>query len=194
VLGHRYLAVGLVWSIVIVYAVRELGLTAAAVGAVLSVGQLGGFAGAALASKSAKIVGVGRIVVTAFFLFGPATLLLAGAPTSFAYRPSRARAGRSRTSRGRSTPSARRASAKRSCQAACRLESPASSRQPEWALPTWNGDRRRARRSCWTAWRDDSRRLHQFSTVHPRRGVTDAIAARPLRCVCRPHQTGRSER
>jgi MFS family permease len=27
---------------------------------------------------------VGRIVVTAFFLFGPATLLLAGAPTSFA--------------------------------------------------------------------------------------------------------------
>jgi len=96
VLSHRYLrplllahslanlALGLVWSIVIVYAVRELGLTAAAVGAVLSVGQLGGFAGAALASKSASIAGVGRIVVAAFFLFGPATLLLAGAPTSVA--------------------------------------------------------------------------------------------------------------
>ena len=96
VLSHRYLrplllahsfanlALGLVWSIVIVYAVRELGLTAAAVGAALSLGQVGGFAGAALASRFASIAGVGRVLVAAFFLFGPATLLLAGAPTSAA--------------------------------------------------------------------------------------------------------------
>jgi MFS family permease len=78
------LALGLVWSIVIVYAVRELGLTAAAVGVALSLGQLGGFAGAALASRLANIAGVGRVVVAAFFLFGPATLLLAAAPASAA--------------------------------------------------------------------------------------------------------------
>jgi MFS family permease len=78
------LALGLVWSIVIVYAIRELGLTAAAVGVALSLGQLGGFAGAALASQLANIAGVGRVVVAAFFLFGPATLLLAGAPASAA--------------------------------------------------------------------------------------------------------------
>ncbi len=96
VLGHRYLrplliahslanlALGLVWSIVIVYAVRELGLTAAVVGVVLSLGQLGGFAGAALGRRVANIAGVGRVVVAAFFLFGPATLLLAGAPRSAA--------------------------------------------------------------------------------------------------------------
>jgi MFS family permease len=96
VLGHRYLrpllvahslanlALGLVWSIVIVYAVRELGLTAAVVGAVLSLGQLGGFAGAALGRRIANVAGVGRVVVAAFFLFGPATLLLAGAPRSAA--------------------------------------------------------------------------------------------------------------
>jgi hypothetical protein len=51
------LALGLVWSIIIVYAVRELGPTAAAVGVALLLGQLGGFAGAALASRLASIAG-----------------------------------------------------------------------------------------------------------------------------------------
>ena len=89
VLGHRYLrplllghalanlALGLVWAIVIVYAVRELGLTAAVVGVVLSLGQIGGFAGAVFGRRVAERLGVGRTVVTALFLFGPATLLLA---------------------------------------------------------------------------------------------------------------------
>jgi MFS family permease len=89
VLGHRYLrplllghalanlALGLVWAIVIVYAVRELGLTAAVVGVVLSLGQIGGFAGAVFGRRVAQRLGVGRTVVTALFLFGPATLLLA---------------------------------------------------------------------------------------------------------------------
>jgi NhaP-type Na+/H+ or K+/H+ antiporter len=64
------LALGLVWSIVIVYAVRDLGRTGAAVGVALSLGQLGGFAGTALASRLANVAGVGRVVVAALFLFG----------------------------------------------------------------------------------------------------------------------------
>lgn len=91
VLGHPYLrplllshllnlALGFVWAIVIVYAVRQLGLTAALVGVVLSLGQVGGFTGAAFGRRVAERLGVGRTVVTAFFLFGPATLVLAVAP------------------------------------------------------------------------------------------------------------------
>jgi predicted MFS family arabinose efflux permease len=73
------LALGIVWAIVIVYAVRDLGLTAALVGVALSLGQIGGFAGAVLGQRIAQVAGVGRTVVVAFFLFGPATLLLAAA-------------------------------------------------------------------------------------------------------------------
>jgi MFS family permease len=78
------LALGLVWAIVIVYAVRELGLTAAVVGIVLSLGQIGGFGGAVFGRRIAERLGVGRTVVTAFFLFGPATVVLAVAPRSAA--------------------------------------------------------------------------------------------------------------
>jgi MFS family permease len=96
VLGHPYLrplllahslanlALGLVWAIVIVYAVRELGLTAAVVGIVLSLGQIGGFSGAVFGRRIAERLGVGRALVTAFFLFGPATFVLAVAPRSAA--------------------------------------------------------------------------------------------------------------
>jgi MFS family permease len=92
VLSHRHLrplllahslanlALGLVWAIVIVYAVRELGLTAAVVGVVLSLGQIGGIGGAAFGRRMAERLGAGRTVVTAFFLFGPAALVLAVAP------------------------------------------------------------------------------------------------------------------
>jgi MFS family permease len=89
VLGDRYLrpllfghalanlALGLVWAIVIVYSVRELGLTAATVGLGLSLGQIGGFAGAVFGRRVVERLGAGPTVVTALFLFGPATLLLA---------------------------------------------------------------------------------------------------------------------
>jgi MFS family permease len=72
-------ALGLMWAIVIVFAVRELGLSAATIGAILSVGQVGGFAGAVFARRIAQRAGVGWVVVASFFLFGPATLLLATA-------------------------------------------------------------------------------------------------------------------
>jgi MFS family permease len=73
------LTLGIVWAIVVVYAVRDLGLSAALVGVALSLGQIGGFAGALFGQRVARVAGVGRTVVVAFFLFGPATLLLAAA-------------------------------------------------------------------------------------------------------------------
>jgi MFS family permease len=73
------IALGLVWAIVIVYAVRVLGLPPTTIGLILSVGQVGGVIGAALARRIADRVGVGRVVVASFFLFAPATLLMAAA-------------------------------------------------------------------------------------------------------------------
>jgi len=70
------LALGTVWAMAVVYAVRVLGLSAGLVGVAFSLGQVGGLAGAVLGRRVARAVGVGRTVVAAFFL-GPATLLLA---------------------------------------------------------------------------------------------------------------------
>ena len=96
VLGHPYLrplllghalanlALGLVWAIVIVYAVRDLGVTAATVGLVLSLGQIGGLLGTVFGRRLAARLGVGQTVVTSLFLFAPATLLLAIAPRDLA--------------------------------------------------------------------------------------------------------------
>jgi len=80
-IGHALanVALGLLWSIVIVYAVRELGLSPGTLGVILSLGQVGGVIGAAFGNRIAERVGVGRVVVMSFFLFGPATLLMATA-------------------------------------------------------------------------------------------------------------------
>lgn len=78
------LALGLLWAIVLVYAVRELGLTAVTIGAILSVGNVGGLAGVLLARRMAERAGVGRIVIASLFLFGPATFLVASATTDTA--------------------------------------------------------------------------------------------------------------
>jgi MFS family permease len=84
--GHALanLALGLVWAIVVVYAVRELGLTALTVGLALSLGQIGGLAGAVFGRRMAERLGPGPTVVTALFLFGPAAFLLAVAPSDAA--------------------------------------------------------------------------------------------------------------
>ena len=85
-LGHALanLALGVVWAIVIVFAVRVLRLDAAVVGILLSLGQIGGFAGAAFGRWAAATFGVGRVAAAAFLLFGPATLLIAVAPAGMA--------------------------------------------------------------------------------------------------------------
>ena len=79
--GHALanIALGALWAIVIVYAVRVLGMMPGTLGVVLSLGQLGGVIGAAFAHRIADRIGVGRVVVASFFLFGPATVLMATA-------------------------------------------------------------------------------------------------------------------
>ncbi len=74
----------LVFSILLVYAVRELGLTAATIGVVLSLGSVGALAAAMSARRIGERLGVGRTIVVAALLFGPGTLLIAVAPKDLA--------------------------------------------------------------------------------------------------------------
>ena len=69
-----------VFSILLVYAVRELDLTAATIGVVLAIGNLGTLAAALTARRIGEWLGVGRTILLAAFLFGPGTLLIAFAP------------------------------------------------------------------------------------------------------------------
>jgi MFS family permease len=78
------LALGLLFANLLVYAVRMLGLSAAMIGAIFSFANIGVFAGAVFARRIAERAGVGQTVITSFFLFGPAALLLATATTESA--------------------------------------------------------------------------------------------------------------
>jgi len=75
---------GIIWAILLVFAVRQLHLDAATIGVVLAVGQAGGIAGAILARPIARKVGIGRAIIAALTLTGPATLILACATRSTA--------------------------------------------------------------------------------------------------------------
>ena len=93
-LGHRYwrpiaatvaLSNGfgaLGGSIFLVYAVRELDMSAAVVGIVFGVGNVGWLIGAMVAGRLAGTLGVGKTILMSTFLFGPATLLIPLAPQS----------------------------------------------------------------------------------------------------------------
>jgi MFS family permease len=74
----------LVFSILLVYAVRELGLSAVTIGIVLAVGNLGTLAAALTARRIGQRLGIGRTIVMASFLFAPGTLLIAAAPKELA--------------------------------------------------------------------------------------------------------------
>jgi MFS family permease len=74
----------LVFAILLVFAVRELGLTAAAIGIILSLGSVGTLVAAVTARRVGDRLGVGRTVLVAAFLFGPGTLLIAVAPLDYA--------------------------------------------------------------------------------------------------------------
>jgi MFS family permease len=74
----------LVFAILLVFAVRELGLTAAAIGLILSLGSVGTLVAAVTARRVGDRLGVGRTVLVAAFLFGPGTLLIAVAPVDYA--------------------------------------------------------------------------------------------------------------
>ena len=74
----------LVFSIFLVYAVRGLGLSAATIGIVFAVGNLGTLAAALTARRVSDRFGVGRTIVFAGALFSPGTLLIAVAPKDLA--------------------------------------------------------------------------------------------------------------
>jgi MFS family permease len=97
VLGHKYWrpitatvalsnffgSVG--FSIFLVYAVRELGLSAVTIGLVFGVGNVGWLLGALAATRLSGAFGVGRTIVLSTLLFSPAMLLIPLAPKSFPY-------------------------------------------------------------------------------------------------------------
>ena len=72
------------FSILLIFAVRELGLSAATIGVVLAIGNLGTLAAALTARRISDRLGVGRTIVLAAFLFGPGTLVIAVAPQDLA--------------------------------------------------------------------------------------------------------------
>ena len=74
----------LVFAILLVLAVRELGLTAAAIGVTISLGSIGTLLAAVTARRIGDRLGVGRTILVAALLFGPATLLIAFAPAEHA--------------------------------------------------------------------------------------------------------------
>ena len=73
----------LAYSIFMVYAVRELGLSAAVIGAMFALGNIGALAGAAVAGRVARRLGSGNTLVFAGILSGPPFLLVPLAPQSF---------------------------------------------------------------------------------------------------------------
>ncbi len=73
-----------VFSILLVYAVRELGLSAGTIGVVLAVGNLGTLAAALTARRISDRFGVGRTIVLAAVLFCPGSLLIGLAPKDLA--------------------------------------------------------------------------------------------------------------
>ena len=70
------------FSILLVYFVRELELSAQAIGAVLAVSNLGWLAGAVAASRVSGRLGVGPTLVGSAMLFGPGLVLVPAAPHS----------------------------------------------------------------------------------------------------------------
>jgi MFS family permease len=73
-----------VFSILLVYAVRELDLSAGTIGIALAIGNLGTLASALTAKRIGDRLGVGRTILLASCLFGPGTMLIAFAPQAYA--------------------------------------------------------------------------------------------------------------
>jgi MFS family permease len=96
VLGHRYLRSiaactgisnffgNVVWSILLVYVVREIGLTPEVIGLVFALGNIGFLAGAVLADRISARLGVGPTIIGSALLFGPGALFVAIAPRDLA--------------------------------------------------------------------------------------------------------------
>ena len=74
----------IVFSILLVFAVRELGLSAGTIGVVFAVGNLGTLVAALTARRISDRLGVGRTIVLATLVFGPGSLLIALTPKDLA--------------------------------------------------------------------------------------------------------------
>ena len=72
----------LAFSIFLVYAVRDLDLSATVIGLVLGIGNVGWLLGAVAANRLSARLGVGRTLVGSALVFGPALLLVPAAPPS----------------------------------------------------------------------------------------------------------------
>ena len=95
VLGNRYLrgiaaSTGtsnlfnnIAFATYIVYVVRDLGLSAAEIGIILGLGNIGAVLGALTADRFARRVGLGPAIVLSMLLGGPGLLLVALAPADF---------------------------------------------------------------------------------------------------------------
>ena len=75
------------FATLLVFAVRELGLSAGAIGIVFSLGAAGSLAAAFTATRVSARFGIGPTSIVATALFGPATLLVAFAPAGDAAIP-----------------------------------------------------------------------------------------------------------
>jgi MFS family permease len=75
------------FSIILVFAVRELGLSAGVIGIIFSVGAVGSLAAAFTASRISGRFGIGPTSIVAAALFAPSTLLWALAPAGNAAIP-----------------------------------------------------------------------------------------------------------
>jgi MFS family permease len=71
-------------AILILFAVRQLGLSAGAIGLIFAVGNVGFLIGAFVAQPIARRFGVGHTIIGSAFLFGPPAILIAVATPSTA--------------------------------------------------------------------------------------------------------------
>jgi MFS family permease len=78
---------GFMFSILLVFLVRELGLSAGVIGITFSIGALSSFAAAFSAMRLSRRFGIGPTTIGVASLWGPATLLVALAPAGNAALP-----------------------------------------------------------------------------------------------------------
>ena len=96
VLGHPYMRPSMafvatsnffynvMFSILLVYAVRSLELDPARIGLVFTLGNIGVLLGALLATRVGALLGVGRTIVVTAFMLGWPTLLIPATPADYA--------------------------------------------------------------------------------------------------------------
>lgn len=75
------------FSIYLVFAVRELGLSAGAIGVIFSIGATGSLAAAFTATRISSRFGIGPTSIAVAAIFGPSTLIIAAAPSGNAAIP-----------------------------------------------------------------------------------------------------------